>query len=68
MRLSYNIPLINTWAQAINLSLSPSNLPTTVEKLSETVNIITSLGDSNKTKKFLILKILLLSGKNTLYT
>ena len=57
MRLSYEIPLLNTWAQAINLGLNPTNLPSTVDRISETVSIISSLDNPNKTKKFLILKI-----------
>ena len=33
LRLSYEIPLLNTWPQAIKLGMHPSNLKQTLEKL-----------------------------------
>lgn len=73
LRLSYEIPLINTWPQAMRLGMNPSHIKTTLEKVLNMVNIICSVEDSFSsnpisqptivpfTKKYLILKIFLFS-------
>ena len=63
IRLSYQIPNLNTWPQAINISLRPENISVTVGHLLDTVNIITSIEDNpTKSKKYIILKIIAISG------
>jgi hypothetical protein len=64
LRLSYEIPVLNTWSQAINLGLQPTNVKTTVDKLLRTVDILSQLeGDVTKLKRYIILKTFILSGK-----
>lgn len=75
LRLSYEIPLITTWPSAIKQGMSVKNLPTTLEKLIDTVNIMASIEEGNHlnrnddveykavplTKKYLLLKTLIVT-------
>jgi ubiquinone biosynthesis protein COQ9 len=64
LRLSYEIPVLNTWSQAMNLGLQPVNLVTTVDRLLKTVDILSSLEqDATKIKRYIVIKTFIASGK-----
>jgi phosphoribosylanthranilate isomerase len=63
LRLSYEIPVINTWAQAMNLGLEPQNITSTIDKLISTVDVLSALeDDAGKIKRYIILKTFIVSG------
>jgi rpsU-divergently transcribed protein len=57
-RLSLEIPVINTWPQAIRLGMDKENIKTTLEKLIEMTETICTLeNEPSLARKYLIVKI-----------
>lgn len=75
IRLSYEIPLINTWPQAIKLGMNPNNIKSTIDKLMIMSDQICSIDDDSSLvkrifliKTFLITELHMLSDKSHNYS
>ena len=77
LRLSYETPVINTWAQAMKMGMSPENIKSTFDRLVKLVDIICSFEEAgitsndnshskpgtnySRVKRYLIMKMFILS-------
>jgi rpsU-divergently transcribed protein len=69
LRLSYQTPLLNTWAQAMRLGMSPQNIKSTLDRLIKMTDIICSFDEKEDIeyknysimKRYLVLKIFIFS-------
>ncbi len=57
LRLSYEYPFINTWAQAIRLGMSPSYIKMTIERLITMSDIICSLDEEEEIREITLQEI-----------